>query len=219
MRPLIIIDGAHRKGNYLGTNLVAGGMDGNNQIIPLATDRHAAIIQACGIVFDNSFHGFCDHHLMRNCNLKGKKLRGIFWKACKAYTTEDFNKAISELRGHRPEVVRKLEEAEAPENELCDWAATKVYDGICRKWQLFGLPCGHVCAVFRVPDKKIRSRRGINRNRRVYMDWDDVQVSEEPVTTTEGMAVEDWQPMEGRLDSYNSFINFLSQAENDNYYQ
>ncbi|GJW86260.1 transposase, MuDR, MULE transposase domain protein [Tanacetum coccineum] len=142
MRPLIIIDGAHLKGNYLGTNLVAVGMDGNNQIIPLATgvsqgetgeswtwflsklkeqigeppnlciisDRHAAIIQACGTVFDNSFHGFCDRHLMMNCNLKGKKLRGIFWKACKAYTTEDFDKAISELRGHRPEVVRKLEE-------------------------------------------------------------------------------------------------------------
>ncbi|GJY47623.1 hypothetical protein Tco_0436686 [Tanacetum coccineum] len=37
MRPLIIIDGAHLKGTYLGTNLVAVGMDGNNQIIPIAT--------------------------------------------------------------------------------------------------------------------------------------------------------------------------------------
>ncbi|GJZ24592.1 transposase, MuDR, MULE transposase domain protein [Tanacetum coccineum] len=239
MRPLIIIDGAHIKGNYLGTNLLAVGMDGNNHIIPLATnvsqgetgeswtwfltklkeqigeppnlciisDRHAAIIQAC----------------------------------------EDFDKAISELRGHRPEAVRKLKEAgfekwsraycprsrynymtsnsvesinsltrivrrvpitmlveycrdllqrwycerrhkyeEAPENELCDWAAAKVYDRMlksvnwtvrpidhlklfqvinkrevhqvdlvafqcsCRKWQLSGLPCGHVCAVCRV---------------------------------------------------------------------
>ncbi|GJW94225.1 hypothetical protein Tco_0173897 [Tanacetum coccineum] len=37
MRPLIIIDAAHLKGSYLGTNLVAVGMDGNNQIIPIAT--------------------------------------------------------------------------------------------------------------------------------------------------------------------------------------
>ncbi|GKD15219.1 transposase, MuDR, MULE transposase domain protein [Tanacetum coccineum] len=37
MRPLIIIDGTHLKGTYLGTNLVAVGMDGNNQIIPIAT--------------------------------------------------------------------------------------------------------------------------------------------------------------------------------------
>ncbi|GJZ55769.1 transposase, MuDR, MULE transposase domain protein [Tanacetum coccineum] len=142
MRPLIIIDGVHFKVNYVGTNLLAIGMDGNKQIIPLATgvsqgetgeswtwvltklkeqigeppnlciisDRHDAIIQACGIIFDNSFHGFCDRHLMMNCNLKGKKLRGIFWKACKTYTTEDFDKAISEVRGHRHEAVRKLEE-------------------------------------------------------------------------------------------------------------
>ena len=37
MRPLIKIDAAHLKGKYLGTNLLAVGMDANNQIIPLAT--------------------------------------------------------------------------------------------------------------------------------------------------------------------------------------
>ena len=37
MRPLIIIDVAHLKGKYQGTNLLAVGMDGNNQIIPIAT--------------------------------------------------------------------------------------------------------------------------------------------------------------------------------------
>ena len=37
MRPLLIIDAAHLKGRYLGTNLVVVGMDGNNQIIPIAT--------------------------------------------------------------------------------------------------------------------------------------------------------------------------------------
>ncbi|GKE18509.1 transposase, MuDR, MULE transposase domain protein [Tanacetum coccineum] len=38
MRPLIIIDAAHLKGTYEGTNMLAVGMDGNNQIIPIATD-------------------------------------------------------------------------------------------------------------------------------------------------------------------------------------
>ncbi|GKF68116.1 transposase, MuDR, MULE transposase domain protein, partial [Tanacetum coccineum] len=37
MRPLIIIDATHLKRTYLGTNLVAVDMDGNNQIIPTAT--------------------------------------------------------------------------------------------------------------------------------------------------------------------------------------
>ncbi|GJU72391.1 transposase, MuDR, MULE transposase domain protein [Tanacetum coccineum] len=36
MRPLIIIDASHLKGRYEGTNLLVVGMDGNNQIIPIA---------------------------------------------------------------------------------------------------------------------------------------------------------------------------------------
>ncbi|GKD91621.1 hypothetical protein Tco_1367128, partial [Tanacetum coccineum] len=38
MCPLIIIDGAHLKGTYEGINLLAIGMDDNNQIVPIATD-------------------------------------------------------------------------------------------------------------------------------------------------------------------------------------
>ncbi|GJS64074.1 transposase, MuDR, MULE transposase domain protein [Tanacetum coccineum] len=36
LRPLLIIDATHLKGQYKGTNLVAVGMDGNNQIMPIA---------------------------------------------------------------------------------------------------------------------------------------------------------------------------------------
>ncbi|GJT68798.1 transposase, MuDR, MULE transposase domain protein [Tanacetum coccineum] len=36
LRPLLIIDAAHLKGEYKGTNLVDVGMDGNNQIVPVA---------------------------------------------------------------------------------------------------------------------------------------------------------------------------------------
>ena len=32
LRPLIVIDGPHLKGPYLGTMFLAVGMDGNNQI-------------------------------------------------------------------------------------------------------------------------------------------------------------------------------------------
>ncbi|GKD88584.1 hypothetical protein Tco_1364091 [Tanacetum coccineum] len=39
LRPLLITDGAHLKGTYKGTNLVLVGMDGNNQIVPIATDN------------------------------------------------------------------------------------------------------------------------------------------------------------------------------------
>ncbi|GJU78026.1 transposase, MuDR, MULE transposase domain protein [Tanacetum coccineum] len=36
LRPFLIIDAAHLKGLYKGTNLLAIGMDGNNQIVPVA---------------------------------------------------------------------------------------------------------------------------------------------------------------------------------------
>ncbi|GKA13825.1 transposase, MuDR, MULE transposase domain protein [Tanacetum coccineum] len=141
LRPLIIIDAAHLKGSYKGTNLLAVGMDGNNQILPIAmgvthgetgaswtwfmnrlkecigevpnlciiSDRHPAIILACKTVFNNSFHGYCDRHLMMNCKFKGKKIRGMYWKTCKAYTTHEFDALLAVLRGYRPDGVQKLE--------------------------------------------------------------------------------------------------------------
>ncbi|GJU02039.1 transposase, MuDR, MULE transposase domain protein [Tanacetum coccineum] len=36
LRPVLMIDAAHLKGLYKGTNLVAVAMDGNNQIVPIA---------------------------------------------------------------------------------------------------------------------------------------------------------------------------------------
>ncbi|PWA81460.1 transposase, MuDR, MULE transposase domain protein [Artemisia annua] len=130
-------------GRYKGTNLLAVGMDGNNQIIPIATgvsqgetgeawtlfmswlkecigevpnlaiisDRHAAITQAYATVFPNCFHGYCCRHLMMNCNLKQEKVRYLYWKCCKSYTHEIFNKTLAELKAKRPQAVEKLEKA------------------------------------------------------------------------------------------------------------
>lgn len=36
LRPLLIMDGAHLKGTYVGTMFLAVRMDGNNQIVPIA---------------------------------------------------------------------------------------------------------------------------------------------------------------------------------------
>ncbi|GJZ79384.1 transposase, MuDR, MULE transposase domain protein [Tanacetum coccineum] len=279
MRPLIIIDAAHLKGTYLGTNLVAVGMDGNNQIIPIATgvsqgetgeswtwflrklkecigevpnltiisDRHYAITLACNTVFPNSFHGYCCRHLMMNCGMQSDKYKELYWKTCKAYTVQDFEKLMTDIHVVRPDAHQKLVEAgvekwsrakcpanrynymtsnsvesinaltktvrkipitslmdwfrqllqdwyyerrqkyeDTPDDELTPWASAKIKyrylkssnwsvrgilkndmyqvrdnQGIhtvylkkgectCRRWQLSGLPCGHVCAVARV---------------------------------------------------------------------
>nr|GEX44429.1 hypothetical protein [Tanacetum cinerariifolium] len=87
IRTLLIIDGAHLKGTYKGTNLVLVGMDGNNNY--------------------TYFH----RHLMMNCKLKIDKLQCIFWKTCKAYTPEEFQRIISDLQVLRPKAYQKLEDA------------------------------------------------------------------------------------------------------------
>ncbi|GJT48968.1 transposase, MuDR, MULE transposase domain protein [Tanacetum coccineum] len=279
MRVLIIIAGAHLKGTYLGTNLVAVGMDGNNQIIPIATgvsqgetskswtwflrklkdcigkvpnlaiisDKHYAITLACNTVFPNLFHGYYCRHLMMNCSMQSDKFKELYWKTCKVYTPEDFEKLMSDIHALRPNAHQKLVDAgiekwsrakcpvnrynymtsnnvesinvltkdvrkipitslmvwfrdllqkwyyehrqkyeDAPDDELTPWETAKIkyrslkssnwsVKGIiqykiyevrdnhrihvvyldkaectCQRWQLLGLPCGHVCAVARV---------------------------------------------------------------------
>nr|GEU91705.1 hypothetical protein [Tanacetum cinerariifolium] len=75
------------------------------------TDRHSAIIRECNMIFSNAFHGYCYRHLMMNCKLKSDKLQCVFWKTCKAYTPEEFQRRTSDLRGLRPKAYQKLEDA------------------------------------------------------------------------------------------------------------
>ncbi|GJR77224.1 transposase, MuDR, MULE transposase domain protein [Tanacetum coccineum] len=140
MRPLLITDGAHLKGTYKGTNLVLVGMDGNNQIIPIATgevpnlaiiiDRHLKIILACNTVFPNAFHGPESYKKLEDAGFET-------WSRamCPAnrynYMTSNNAESINNLTRH----VRK-----APVTMLMD----------CRKWKLSGIPCCHVIAVGKV---------------------------------------------------------------------
>nr|GEX14703.1 transposase, MuDR, MULE transposase domain protein [Tanacetum cinerariifolium] len=127
------------------------------------------------------------------------------------------------------------EQIEAHENELCYWAAAKVYDRMLKSANWTVRPIDHL-KIFQVFNKlkvhqvdlvtfqcscrkweehlseEARLDEERLRNGWVYIDWDDVQESEEPVTTIKGMAVEDWQAVQGRLDSYDPCINFLSNA-------
>ncbi|GKD43458.1 transposase, MuDR, MULE transposase domain protein [Tanacetum coccineum] len=141
MRPLIIIDATHLKGTYQGTNLVAVGMDGNNQIISIATgvsqgetseswtlrklkdcigevpnlaiisDRHYVIILACKTVFPNSYHGFCCRHLMMTCGMQSERYKVLYLKTCKAYIEQEFDKIMSDIQAVRHDAHHKLVEA------------------------------------------------------------------------------------------------------------
>ncbi|PWA62743.1 transposase, MuDR, MULE transposase domain protein [Artemisia annua] len=224
MHPLLIIDAAHLKGRYLGTNLAVVAMDGNNQIIPIATGvTHGETgeswtwflsklkecigeVPGLAIISDRHF---------------AMALHGLYWKTCKAYTRAEFDKAYCPANRYNymtsnsvesinllTREVRKVpitmlmdwyrqllqqwycdrrsKYEDALDKEVSDWATAKIYDRIlksvnwtvkgihkmnkyevkdnqrghivdltegtcsCRKWQLSGLPFGHVCAVARV---------------------------------------------------------------------
>ncbi|GJZ92274.1 transposase, MuDR, MULE transposase domain protein [Tanacetum coccineum] len=173
MRPLLITDGAHLKGTYKGTNLVLVGMDGNNQIIPIATGNILEDMQA-----------YTQEEFQRRLSsLRGfrpeayKKLEEAGFETwsramCPAnrynYMTSNNAESINNLTRH----VRK-----APITQLMEWyrallqwycARREKYKdstvddrqrvhkvdlttrlSTCRKWQLSGIPCGHVIAVGR----------------------------------------------------------------------
>ncbi|KAE8663759.1 Nucleobase-ascorbate transporter 4 [Hibiscus syriacus] len=78
MRPVIIVDGAHLKGRYLGVNLLAVAMNANNGILPIAygvgpisnltiiSDRANSIDNVVRRCFPDAFHGLCGVHLYIN---------------------------------------------------------------------------------------------------------------------------------------------------------
>ncbi|GJZ28137.1 transposase, MuDR, MULE transposase domain protein [Tanacetum coccineum] len=113
MRPLLITDGADLKGTYKGTNLVLVGMDGNNQIVPIATGVSQGETEESWTWFLLKFKE-CIGEVLNLAIITDRhpaKLQAIYWNTCKAYTPEEFQRRVSDLHGFRPEADKKLEEA------------------------------------------------------------------------------------------------------------
>ncbi|GJY86142.1 transposase, MuDR, MULE transposase domain protein [Tanacetum coccineum] len=155
MRPLIIINGAHLKGNYSRTNLLAVGMDGNNQILPLAT--------GCLRAFDKAI---CELRAYRPEAVNKLEQAGIEkWSRayCPSsrynYMTSNNVESINSLtRVVRRVPITMLVEycrdllqrwycekrhryAQAPVHKLSDWATAKVNDKMLKsaKWTVKGI--------------------------------------------------------------------------------
>ncbi|PWA66947.1 transposase, MuDR, MULE transposase domain protein [Artemisia annua] len=144
LRPILIVGAAHLKGVYKGTNLQAVGMDGNNQIVPIAygicrgetgdcwswwmsvlkecigdnpnmviiSDRHPSIALSVRNEFPSAFYGICCRHLMMNLKLKIKKVKGLYWGICKAYTPDEWQRKMNILLSVQLEAYQKLMEAD-----------------------------------------------------------------------------------------------------------
>ncbi|GJS66388.1 transposase, MuDR, MULE transposase domain protein [Tanacetum coccineum] len=130
LRPVLMIDAVHLKGLYKGTNLVVVAMDGNNQIVPIGFGIckgetgpcwHAAIALAVEKEFPLAFHAIGQQTKWQ------KKMKSATWvvKGVNAYQYEVFD----------GQYIREVN----LQTGICG----------CRKWQLSGLPCGHVIAITR----------------------------------------------------------------------
>ncbi|XP_024961900.1 uncharacterized protein LOC112502265 [Cynara cardunculus var. scolymus] len=115
MRSLLIMDGAHLKGPYVGTMFLAVGMDGNNGIVPIAmgVGKTESGLPAIRTIFPNAHHGLYCRHLSQNLRLtstKEKRKRWMFWEACKAYRLSDFEATMDLMWHSLPTAAQYLEE-------------------------------------------------------------------------------------------------------------
>nr|GEZ95070.1 hypothetical protein [Tanacetum cinerariifolium] len=100
LRPVLMIDAAHLKGLYNGTNLMAVAIDGNNQIVPIAFGICKGETGSCWSWWMSG---------LKECiGLKNKKRKGLFWKICKAYTREDYATNMNTLQIVQPDAHEKL---------------------------------------------------------------------------------------------------------------
>ncbi|GJU53819.1 transposase, MuDR, MULE transposase domain protein [Tanacetum coccineum] len=114
LRPLLIIDAAHLKGQYKGTNLIAVGMDENNQIVPIAFgickgetgpcwSWWMSVLKEC--IGDNpSLLFISDRHAAIALAVQNEF--PLAYHA--AYTTEEFSSSMSHLQDIQPDAYDKL---------------------------------------------------------------------------------------------------------------
>nr|GEW47419.1 transposase, MuDR, MULE transposase domain protein [Tanacetum cinerariifolium] len=73
-----------------------------------APERHAAIALPVQDEFLLSYHAVCCRHLMTNLSLKRDKTKALFWRICKAYTTEELSRSMSHLQDIQTDAYEKL---------------------------------------------------------------------------------------------------------------
>nr|GEX74078.1 hypothetical protein [Tanacetum cinerariifolium] len=145
MRSLIIIDATHLKGTYLGTNLLAAGIDGNNQIIPIVTQGEIDPLWTWFLSKLKECIGPDVYEKLIEAGVE-RWSRAYFLNNHYNYMTsnsvESINAIVGEIKTYKVYQVddrRKIHTV-----ELCNNTCT------CRKLQVSGLPCGHVLVICRV---------------------------------------------------------------------
>ncbi|KAE8673833.1 hypothetical protein F3Y22_tig00111772pilonHSYRG00366 [Hibiscus syriacus] len=120
MRPVIIVDGAHLKGRYLGVNLLAVAIDANNGILPIAS----------GLAnLKRLIHG-----------------HGTLERRVTPWTEKKITKHVVKSTSWRVEPCSNTL-FEVLDNNLNGLIDLNAKTCSCKKWKTSGYPCGHVIKV------------------------------------------------------------------------
>nr|GEY75538.1 hypothetical protein [Tanacetum cinerariifolium] len=159
MRPLIIIDGAHLKGEFFGKMYLAVAMDSNNQILPLAYgvgksetfrswDWFLTKLKECIIDFEERFSTLRDWlpSIANKLDMIGleKWARVNFPVVAEAKLAQRIAKSATWTV--RPAANYLYNIVDYYKNATVDLNSRTCS---CGQWQLSGLPCGHLIAVMR----------------------------------------------------------------------
>ncbi|XP_071715039.1 uncharacterized protein [Rutidosis leptorrhynchoides] len=109
--PIIIVDTAHLKSGYLGTNLVAVVMDE----LTFISNHAPSIAHGISNVFPEAFHAFYARHLFMNVKGKSSKLKYFewhYWKMVKAYRASDFQDHLSVFQRRLKATYKYLEDVD-----------------------------------------------------------------------------------------------------------
>nr|KAJ0210772.1 hypothetical protein LSAT_V11C400215000 [Lactuca sativa] len=118
-RPVISIDGTHLYGKYTGKMLIAMGVDGNNQILPLAF----AIIENESYDSWNWFLSYIKSHVVKECEgiclisdrhlgilkFRNSELKALAYRAGSQNQVRKFNSIMEEIRKLNPQARQWLE--------------------------------------------------------------------------------------------------------------
>jgi transposase-like protein len=96
----------------------------------IVSDRHEAIVQGLNHVFPDVMHGSCTYHVLKNIKnkfrKKGVEVKKVYNRACRAYTTEEFNRHMDELDSIDPRIRKYMEE------EVFLEKCTRLYGNVSR---------------------------------------------------------------------------------------
>ncbi|XP_035836094.1 uncharacterized protein LOC110888959 [Helianthus annuus] len=140
LRPVVIIDAAHLKGEFKGTLFLAVGMDGNNQILPISYGIGKSEDGECWTWFLSK---------LKECIGEIPEMAIISDRANSIHLAWAQKKIFKKIEGSRTWTVAGIElnsysVADSGKGGLVDFVNGTCS---CRVWQVSGLPCGHVIAV------------------------------------------------------------------------